>query len=51
MSLLEKQFQPQRDSIKRRKIQRDLNRLYWVFFVTLLVAAAYMVGWIQGYTA
>lgn len=33
-----------------RKARRNLNRLYWIFFVTLLVIAAYGLGWIVAYT-
>lgn len=51
MSHLTDQFEPQRDSIKRRKIQQRLNRLYWIFMFVLSVVAAYMIGWIQGYMA
>lgn len=35
---------------EKRKIKRDLNRLYWAFFLLALTIAAYMVGWIVAYT-
>ncbi len=35
---------------EKRKIKRDLNRLYWAFIVAGLVITAYGVGWIVAYT-
>ena len=28
----------------QEKIKRNLNRLYWIFFILALVVASYMVG-------
>jgi hypothetical protein len=39
------------DIQERRRIQRTLNRLYWIFMYTALLFVAYGIGWWQGFTA